>query len=69
MPRTFDGFEHRHIWLALAVLLNALPMEDGAAFGVYRRVAEKLLHQAGLADPGLAGDECELPRTAACFRE
>ena len=59
-PQSTERLQHRQIRLAGAVLFDALPARD-ANRPVAADPRQERLHQRGLADPRLAGDEHELP--------
>jgi hypothetical protein len=70
VPELGDRFQHRQVGLAATVLLDTLPARDpdGCA-GRPTEFAERDLDQRGLADPGLPGDEPELPPSTGRFAQ
>ena len=60
-----ERFQHGQIRLSRAIWLNTLPMPH-AALPCGGHLGKKGLHQRGLADPGLSGDDPDLSRALPC---
>ena len=58
---TLECFQHRHVGLALSVLLDALSLQDVDVGARPRERAEEFFAECGLADARLTGDEGKLP--------
>jgi hypothetical protein len=59
--------QHRQVGLASTIVLDALAARDGEPRSrVARQIAERGVDQRRLANPGLAGDESDLPPAAGC---
>jgi hypothetical protein len=67
-PHAPKRLQHRQIRLAGAVLLDALPAADAEPVRI-AELGEERLHQGGLADPRLAGDEHDLSPAVGRRRE
>jgi hypothetical protein len=61
-----QGFQHRHISFARAVMLDALPAPNPYLL-VVGQAAEESVRYRGLANPGLTCDEYDLPLTLSGF--